>query len=132
MTPPPANQQSLKDEIADLERRLRDAKAQLVGSDPPKLADDAGPLLRAPRRYATRLIAPRSPPRPAPARRLRPPSRLLRLQQRPRVVPRPPQAVAALRVADACLPHVPAPLTLHARQHRAPVRVGGVQEAVGD
>jgi hypothetical protein len=50
MTSPSTNQQSLRDEIADLEGRLRDAKAQLDQCDdvpPAKLADDAGLLSRA-------------------------------------------------------------------------------------
>jgi urease accessory protein len=33
MTLPPENQQSLRDEIADLERRLQDAKAKLNAGD---------------------------------------------------------------------------------------------------
>lgn len=48
MTSPPADQQSLKDEIADLERRLRNAKAQLNDSDTapivPVPSNDAGML----------------------------------------------------------------------------------------
>lgn len=47
MTSLPASQQSLQDEIADLERRLRDVKAQLNQhqgvSSPSPLDDGAGP-----------------------------------------------------------------------------------------
>jgi urease accessory protein len=47
MTSTASDQQSLKDEIADLERRLRDAKAQLTHSDvapvPPTPYNDTGP-----------------------------------------------------------------------------------------
>lgn len=48
MTSPAADQQSLKDEIADLERRLHDAKVRLNESDTPAIAtapaSDAGML----------------------------------------------------------------------------------------
>jgi hypothetical protein len=51
MAAPAVDQQSLKDEIADLERRLRDAKAQLgdccVASTVSSPANDAGMLSRA-------------------------------------------------------------------------------------
>ena len=46
MTTPCADQQPLKDEIADLERRLQDAKARLEQRDvvppTPAVANDAG------------------------------------------------------------------------------------------
>ena len=52
LTPPLANQQSLQDEIAELERRLRNARSQLTQHDvtpSPILDDGAGPLsLHAP------------------------------------------------------------------------------------
>lgn len=48
MTSSPANQQSLRDEIAELERRLRDAKEQLNSqqgvSTPQTIDNGAGPL----------------------------------------------------------------------------------------
>ena len=51
MTSPPVDQQSLKDEIADLERRLHDAKAQLsdegAASSFSSPAQDAGTLSHA-------------------------------------------------------------------------------------
>ncbi|KAJ4379406.1 hypothetical protein N0V86_005451 [Didymella sp. IMI 355093] len=50
MTSPPASQQSLQDEIADLERRLRDAKAQLnqqQGVSTSSTTDNNGAVLHA-------------------------------------------------------------------------------------
>jgi urease accessory protein len=51
MTPPRPDQEALQDEIADLERRLQDAKARLNHDDvvatPSSPANDAGPLSRS-------------------------------------------------------------------------------------
>jgi hypothetical protein len=56
-----------------------------------------------------------SPPRPPPARRLRPPTRFLRFQQRSRILSRAPQTLAGVRIPVTRFPHLPPPLALHAR-----------------
>jgi len=52
MTQPPSEQQAVQDEIADLERRLHDAKARLnpdtVAATPSTPANDAGPFSLTP------------------------------------------------------------------------------------
>lgn len=136
---PPADQQTLEDEIAHLEQRLQTAKAQLHQRSGipsiPTLAHDAGtpyPALSTPTYLPLQTANPQpphSPPRTPPALRLRPPSRLLRLQLRTRILPRAPQSPTLIHDSSQStlqLLHVPAPLARHARQHRAAVRSSGV------
>lgn len=118
--------QAIEDEIEELKRKLQDAETRLnaangnISRAPPcaPLISNNG-LSSTPMIFLSHELTSSSPftklflALPPPPLRLRPPSRFLRLQQRPRVLPsaQPPPLLL----------HLPAPLPLLPRLHHPPL-----------
>ena len=124
-----AEQESLANEIAELEQRLQAAKARLATSitaaSKAPLSDhtSAGNSYQNPTSSSPPTNNYRSTPtHSSPSSRLCPPTRLLRLQQWPRILPSAPPAITALRQPGPRLPPLLGPLTINAMHDIAAIR----------